>query len=233
MHVQSVIGSDHERDARTRRAVPTIALGQSLDADQTQQLLDGLVKAGWLRPTAIDTPIPGGCWGGLRRGASMRCLGRRSGGTESRQASSSDKYHYLAFYRMRHSARSVCSEVGAGASPGYRNAGRRCSSGGNLPRRDFFGPGFFGRKHRAASDAALRLLGSVTVDHLLVGVIGGFQPDKIARAFAGDEDGMYARFLYVWPLPPDYRPLTNVVSEVEPEFQSALIALVRLREMEL
>jgi hypothetical protein len=73
-----------------------------------------------------------------------------------------------------------------------------------------------------------RVSGSVTVDHLLVGVIGGFQPDKIARAFAGDEDGMYARFLYVWPLPPDYRPLTNVVSEVEPEFQSALIALVRL-----
>ena len=73
-----------------------------------------------------------------------------------------------------------------------------------------------------------RVSGTVTVDHLLNGVIGGFQPDKIARAFAGDEDGMYARFLYAWPLPPDYHPLTNDVSEVEPEFQSALIALVRL-----
>ena len=37
---------------------------------------------------------------------------------------------------------------------------------------------------------------SVTVDHLLVGLTGGFQPDKLDRAFAGDDDGMYARMLY-------------------------------------
>ena len=66
------------------------------------------------------------------------------------------------------------------------------------------------------------------VDHLLVGVIGSFQPDKLARAFAGDEDGMYGRFLYAWPLAPDYRPLTNDAAEVEPELQSALTALIRL-----
>src|SRR6516165_9551787 len=40
------------------------------------------------------------------------------------------------------------------------------------------------------------------VKHALVGVIGGFQPDKLASAFAGEEDGMYARFLYSWPAPP-------------------------------
>jgi hypothetical protein len=73
-----------------------------------------------------------------------------------------------------------------------------------------------------------RVSGSIVVDHLLVGVIGSFQPDKLARAFAGDEDGMYARFLYAWPLSPEYRPLTNEVSEVEPELQSALTALIRL-----
>jgi hypothetical protein len=73
-----------------------------------------------------------------------------------------------------------------------------------------------------------RVSRSIVVDHLLIGVVGGFQPDKIARAFTGDEDGMYGRFLYSWPSPPDYRPLTNDVSEVEPEFQSALNALVRL-----
>jgi hypothetical protein len=39
---------------------------------------------------------------------------------------------------------------------------------------------------------------------------------------------MYGRFLYGWPSTPDYRPLTNDVSEVEPEFQSALTALIRL-----
>ena len=73
-----------------------------------------------------------------------------------------------------------------------------------------------------------RVSGSTVIDHLLVGVIGGFQPDKLARAFAGDEDGMYGRFLFGWPSTPDYRPLTNEVSEVEPELQSALKALIRL-----
>ena len=50
---------------------------------------------------------------------------------------------------------------------------------------------------------------SVDIPHLLIGVIGGFQPDKLARAFQGDEDGMYGRFLFAWPSTPEYRPLTN------------------------
>jgi uncharacterized protein DUF3987 len=73
-----------------------------------------------------------------------------------------------------------------------------------------------------------RVSRSVAIDHLLIGVIGGFQPDKLARAFAGDEDGMYGRFLYGWPSSPDYRPLTNDVSDVEPNFLNALNALIRL-----
>jgi hypothetical protein len=73
-----------------------------------------------------------------------------------------------------------------------------------------------------------RVSGSISVDHLMIGVVGSFQPDKLARAFAGDEDGMYGRFLYGWPLAPDYRPLTNDAAEVEPELQSALTALIRL-----
>jgi hypothetical protein len=73
-----------------------------------------------------------------------------------------------------------------------------------------------------------RVSGSIVLEHNLVGIVGGFQPDKLARAFTGDEDGMYARFLYGWPSSPDYRPLTNNVAEVEPEFQSALNALIRL-----
>ncbi len=31
----------------------------------------------------------------------------------------------------------------------------------------------------------------VVVDYLLVGVVGGLQPDKLARSFKGDLDGMY------------------------------------------
>ena len=69
---------------------------------------------------------------------------------------------------------------------------------------------------------------SFDIPHLLIGVIGGFQPDKLARAFQGDEDGMSGRFLFAWPTTPEYRPLTNEVNEVEPELYVALTALLRL-----
>ena len=39
---------------------------------------------------------------------------------------------------------------------------------------------------------------------------------------------MCGRFLYGWPSTPDYRPLTNDVADVDPTFQSALNALIRL-----
>jgi hypothetical protein len=69
---------------------------------------------------------------------------------------------------------------------------------------------------------------SFTVPNLLVGVTGGFQPDKIARAFSGDEDGMAERFLFGWPASPNYCRLTDEVSEVEPEFKNLLMHLIRL-----
>jgi hypothetical protein len=69
---------------------------------------------------------------------------------------------------------------------------------------------------------------SFTVPNLLVGLIGGLQPDRLAKVFAGDEDGMYARFLYGWPAPPHYSRLSDEVSEVEPEFQALLTKLIRL-----
>ncbi len=69
---------------------------------------------------------------------------------------------------------------------------------------------------------------SFTVENLLVGLVGGFQPDKLARAFAGDEDGMSGRFLYGWPATPPYNKLTDDIAEVDPEFQSWLTKLIRL-----
>ena len=48
------------------------------------------------------------------------------------------------------------------------------------------------------------------VDHLLVGVVGGFQPDKLVKAFAGDDDGMYARFIFAWP---EQAPHTKLADE--------------------
>jgi len=41
------------------------------------------------------------------------------------------------------------------------------------------------------------------VPHLTWGILGGFQPDRLASAMlAGDDDGMAARFIYCWPMPP-------------------------------
>jgi Protein of unknown function (DUF3987) len=68
----------------------------------------------------------------------------------------------------------------------------------------------------------------ISVSHLLIGVVGGLQPDKLARSFRGDLDGMYARLLFAWPIDPPYRPLTNEVAEVEPEIVNALSRIVDL-----
>ena len=40
-----------------------------------------------------------------------------------------------------------------------------------------------------------------------VSVVGSIQPDRLADALQGGDDGMAARFLYAWPDPPAYRPL--------------------------
>jgi hypothetical protein len=68
----------------------------------------------------------------------------------------------------------------------------------------------------------------IVVDYLLVGVVGGLQPDKLARSFKGDLDGMYARVLFAWPPEPGYRRLTNDVAEIEPEIYNALTRIVGL-----
>jgi hypothetical protein len=68
----------------------------------------------------------------------------------------------------------------------------------------------------------------IVVKHLLVGLVGGLQPDKLVRSFKGDLDGMYARVLFAWPADPPYRPLTNEVAEVEPEIVNALSRIIDL-----
>ena len=37
---------------------------------------------------------------------------------------------------------------------------------------------------------------NLAIPHLLIGMTGGFQPDKLARSFKGDADGLYTRLLY-------------------------------------
>ena len=72
----------------------------------------------------------------------------------------------------------------------------------------------------------------VHVEHLLVGMVGGFQPDKLARAFEGDNDGMHARLLFAWPEESSHRLLTNEIEEVEPEILNALARLIDLPDQE-
>ena len=54
---------------------------------------------------------------------------------------------------------------------------------------------------------------------------GGFQPDKLARSFDGDHDGLYGRVIFAWPSEPPYRELASDVFEIEPEIVNALSRL--------
>jgi hypothetical protein len=44
------------KDEVSREEIRREALGQKLDAEQTQDLLDGLEKSGWAKKVAIRTP---------------------------------------------------------------------------------------------------------------------------------------------------------------------------------
>jgi hypothetical protein len=68
------------------------------------------------------------------------------------------------------------------------------------------------------------------LDHLLIGVVGGLQPDKLAKSFEGPADGMYARLLFSWPSEPAYRPLNDEALEVDPDILNALTRLDDLAE---
>jgi hypothetical protein len=55
-----------------------------------------------------------------------------------------------------------------------------------------------------------------------VSVVGTIQPDRIADALAGDDDGLAARFLYAWPDPPAY---TSLLDRRTPDDDGALARL--------
>jgi hypothetical protein len=54
---------------------------------------------------------------------------------------------------------------------------------------------------------------AINLRHLLVGIVGGLQPDKLSEVFKSGADGMPARFLYAWPETPPYRPLTDKMGD--------------------
>jgi hypothetical protein len=74
-------------------------------------------------------------------------------------------------------------------------------------------------------------MGRVThVDHLLIGIVGGMQPDKLVKSFEGDHDGMYARVLYSWPSE-WWCDLTDEAGELEPDIQNIIGRVNKLGEV--
>jgi Protein of unknown function (DUF3987) len=72
----------------------------------------------------------------------------------------------------------------------------------------------------------------LSIDYLLVGLVGGVQPDKLVASFEGSNDGMYARFLFSWPPTPAYRPLSDETNEFNPDIVNAMGRLERLAEFD-
>ena len=66
------------------------------------------------------------------------------------------------------------------------------------------------------------------IRYLLVGMTGGFQPDKLAAAFEGAADGMYARLCFAWPNESSYKPLAATVTETDPIIIHAFERLAEL-----
>lgn len=72
----------------------------------------------------------------------------------------------------------------------------------------------------------------VTVDHLLIGVVGGMQPDKLVTSFKGDHDGKYARVLFSWPDEPQWLGLNNDAQEIDADIQNILLRILTLAEFD-
>jgi Protein of unknown function (DUF3987) len=77
-----------------------------------------------------------------------------------------------------------------------------------------------------------RINRTLRINHLLIGVVGGMQPDKLAKSFEGPADGMYTRLLFAWPPEPAYQPLSIEALEVDPDILNALARLDGLAEFE-
>lgn len=74
----------------------------------------------------------------------------------------------------------------------------------------------------------------IVVPYSSLAMLGGFQPDKLREALAGSDDGLAARFIYVWPLPAPYLPLSHG-NEADSNARTALLlnAAKRLRGLSM
>src|SRR5262249_10171266 len=70
----------------------------------------------------------------------------------------------------------------------------------------------------------------LSVDHLLIGVVGGMQPDKLVASFEGDHDGKYARVLFAWPDEPGWLGLNNDATEIDTDIYNIISRILTLAE---
>jgi hypothetical protein len=70
----------------------------------------------------------------------------------------------------------------------------------------------------------------LSVDHLLIGVVGGMQPDKLVASFEGDHDGKYARVLFAWPDEPGWLGLNNDATEIDADILNIISRILMLAE---
>jgi hypothetical protein len=70
----------------------------------------------------------------------------------------------------------------------------------------------------------------LSVDHLLIGVVGGMQPDKLVASFEGDHDGKDARVLFAWPDEPGWLGLNNDAAEIDTDIYNIISRILMLAE---
>jgi hypothetical protein len=74
----------------------------------------------------------------------------------------------------------------------------------------------------------------VEVAYASLSILGGIQPDRLREALAGSDDGFTARFLYIWPTPCAFRPLTQLnQSESDRRKDWLVTAARRLRQLQM
>jgi hypothetical protein len=138
---------DQFGDARSRRLAPRRDdrhFGSVTSPQPSEpRRLHNLRKRGALRAMLLclarDTHRPRRVW--------------RTGAAHWRSDTLEHSYRYQA---VRHRARSLRATAAGNSLANSGSTTKPCSSGGNLPRRDFFPLAFFGRKNSAAWEAALR-----------------------------------------------------------------------------
>ena len=79
--------------------------------------------------------------------------------------------------------------------------------------------------------AVERMGRTLSVDHLLIGVVGGMQPDKLVASFEGDHDGKYARVLFAWPDEPRWLGLNNDADEIDAHIYNIISRILTLAEL--